>query len=233
MKIDYTLVKFENIFLKARQATKLRGYFARKFPHEKIISNHDGDKFIYNYPKVQYKVIDGQPVICGICEGSSLISQIGFNTDEIDIDGEKINVSQTKIIRKPLEFGICDNYVEYRFVTPWMALNQKNIGKYIRASDFEKEDMLKRILIGNILSMSKGLGYNVNGTLHAWIDVEECSVKFKNIDMKAFKGRFKVNFLIPEYLGLGKAVSRGLGTVVRERKSELGESLAKTARLII
>ncbi|HHW00812.1 MAG TPA: CRISPR-associated endonuclease Cas6 [Clostridiaceae bacterium] len=225
MKIDYTLVRFENIFLQARQATKLRGYFANKFPDEEIISNHSGDKFVYNYPKVQYKVIDGQPIICGICEGSSLISQIGFNTNEIDIDGEKINVSQTKIIRKPVEFGVCDNYVEYRFITPWMALNQKNIGRYIKATDFEKEDILKRILIGNILSMSKGFGYKVDCMLHAWLDVEECHVKFKNIDMKAFKGRFKVNFLIPEYLGLGKAVSRGLGTVVRAERSNLKSSL--------
>ena len=228
MKIDYTLVRFENIFLKARQATKLRGYFANKFSHEKIISNHNGDKFVYNYPKVQYKIINGQPIICGICEGSSLISQIGFNTDEIDIDGEKINVSQTKIINKLLEFGICDNYVEYRFITPWMALNQKNIGIYIKATDYEKEAMLKRILVGNILSMSKGLGYNVDSTLHTWLDVEECRVKFKNVDMKAFKGRFKVNFLIPEYLGLGKAVSRGLGTVVRAGKGAFNKSLVKS-----
>jgi len=228
MKIDYTLVKFENIFLKTRQATKLRGYFANKFPDEKIISNHNGDKFVYNYPKVQYKIIDGQPIICGINEGSLLISQIGFNTDEIDIDGERINICQMSIIRKPLDFGVCENYVEYRFITPWMALNQKNIGIYTKADDFEKEDILKRILIGNILSMSKGLGYNVDSTLHTWLDVEECCVKFKNIDMKAFKGRFKVNFLIPEYLGLGKAVSRGLGTVVRAGKSDLYRGLAKS-----
>lgn len=215
MKIDYTIVRFENIFLKTRQATKLRGYFADRFCDEEIISNHCGDKFIYNYPKIQYKVVDGQPIVCGICEGSSLMARIGFNTDEINIDGEKIDAFQIRIIKETSEFGICDDYVEYRFITPWMALNQKNIEIYAKATDVEREELLKRILIGNILSMSKGLGYNVDGTLHTWLDLEECCVKFKNIEMKAFRGRFRVNFLIPNYLGLGKAVSRGFGTVVK------------------
>jgi hypothetical protein len=33
--------------------------------------------------------------------------------------------------------------------------------------------------------------------------------------MKGFKGTFAVNFELPDYIGLGKSVSRGFGTIKR------------------
>jgi hypothetical protein len=35
--------------------------------------------------------------------------------------------------------------------------------------------------------------------------------------MLGFLGTFSVNFEIPDYWGIGKSVSRGFGTVVRQR----------------
>ena len=37
----------------------------------------------------------------------------------------------------------------------------------------------------------------------------------KGISHIAFSGRFKVNFYIPSYLGIGKSVSKGFGTIKR------------------
>jgi hypothetical protein len=37
----------------------------------------------------------------------------------------------------------------------------------------------------------------------------------KGVEIATFKGEFMVNFLIPDYFGLGKSVSRGFGTVKR------------------
>lgn len=35
--------------------------------------------------------------------------------------------------------------------------------------------------------------------------------------MMGFKGTFAVNFELPDYIGLGKSVSREFGTVVRQK----------------
>lgn len=47
--------------------------------------------------------------------------------------------------------------------------------------------------------------------------------------MMGFKGTFAVNFVrlrrMPDYIGLGKSVSRGFGTVLRFRKERVEERL--------
>ncbi len=38
--------------------------------------------------------------------------------------------------------------------------------------------------------------------------------------MTGFMGTFSVNFEIPDYWGIGKSVSRGFGTVVRQKTDD-------------
>ncbi len=213
MELSYVLTKFENINLKTRQAVKLRGFFASHNKDNELLHNHHGERLIYQYPKVQYKVIKGVPIICGLGEGAELIIQLGRDADSIRIDEQQMSIYQKEILIKKESFGVTDKYIAYRLITPWIALNQKNSKKYYKASDMEKEELLKKILVGNILSMAKGLNYDVKERIYCWLDLKECTVQFKNIKMKAFKGKFKVNFKIPDYLGLGKSVSRGFGTI--------------------
>ena len=77
----------------------------------------------------------------------------------------------------------------------------------------DKEEILKKILVGNIISMSKGLDYTVKEKIHCWINLKEKEVIIKGIKHIGFVGEFKVNFDIPDYLGLGKSVSKGFGTI--------------------
>ena len=115
------------------------------------------------------------------------------------------------------EYGISDDYIKYEFLSPWVALNQKNIDIYRNCSDMEKEEMLKKILIGNIISMSKGLNYTVSDEVKCWVNLKKVDVNIKNIKHTGFMGEFKVNFSIPDYLGLGKNVSKGFGTIKKCR----------------
>lgn len=215
MKIDYAILKLDNISLKTRQGVKLRGFFANYCKNEELMHNHKGDKLIFRYPKVQYKVIENSPIICGIQEAANILPKVGFELNKINIDGEDIEVIQKHIIKKSIEFRAVDDYIKYKFVTPWIALNQKNISQYNHANEIEREELLKRVLAGNILSMAKGLDYTVNKKISVWLDVKSMRTNFKNIEMLAFVGLFKVNFEIPDYFGLGKSVSRGFGTVLR------------------
>ena len=54
--------------------------------------------------------------------------------------------------------------------------------------------------------MSKGLDYTVKEKIHCWINLKEKEVIIKGIKHIGFVGEFKVNFDIPDYLGLGKSV---------------------------
>ncbi|MFW9970445.1 MAG: CRISPR-associated endonuclease Cas6 [Candidatus Odinarchaeota archaeon] len=105
--------------------------------------------------------------------------------------------------------------ISYKFKSPWLALNKENYIKYKNSSITERRELLKKILIGNILSMAKHLEYNIPDTVYADIELSAAKVLYKEIPMIGFKGVFEVNFLIPDYLGIGKAVSHGFGIVKR------------------
>jgi hypothetical protein len=94
-------------------------------------------------------------------------------------------------------------------------LNEKNYEKYQKFGMWPKrKELLENVLIGNLLSMSKSLGYTVAEPIRAEIkNFKEVRTKLKDVPMIGFLGTFFVNFEIPDYLGIGKSVSRGFGTV--------------------
>jgi hypothetical protein len=65
--------------------------------------------------------------------------------------------------------------------------------------------------------MSKYLGYwlEENQEIKAELKLSERTVNLKGKSMLGFVGLFKVNFAIPDYLSIGKPVSRGFETVKR------------------
>ena len=102
----------------------------------------------------------------------------------------------------------------YKFITPWLGLNQKNYQKYTNSTSWkDKKEILNKILVGNLLSMSKGLGIIVNKRLYVKTHFDEKIVTYKGVKMNAFTGEFKVHYDIPDYFGLGKGVSQGFGCI--------------------
>ncbi len=130
---------------------------------------------------------------------------------------KSINTFEKKISINNDDYGITNDYIKYEFLSPWIALNQKNIDEYRKSNDMEREEILKKVLIGNVISMSKGLNYTVNDKVKCWLNLEKREVNIKNIKHVAFIGEFKVNFNIPDYFGIGKNVSKGFGTIKRVR----------------
>lgn len=213
MDINICRVELLDIKLKARDSEKIRGYLSTKYDELDLLHNHKDDKFIYRYPKIQYKVINEKPIIIGINEGVNVITDIALKDDGIIIKDKYINTFEKKISINNEEYGETKDYIKYKFLSPWIALNQKNIDNYRNSNDMDKEEILKKILIGNIISMSKGLNYTVNNQIKCWINLEKRQVKMKGINHIGFIGEFKVNFKIPDYFGIGKNVSKGFGTI--------------------
>lgn len=218
MDIRILTIKLESNRISRRDIPKVRGYIAGKFPEHIELHNHlDGNKFNYAYPLIQYKVIEGIPNIIAINEASKILIEVFNNIEEIDIKNTVMSILEKGYFVKKEVIEAVEEMISYRFITPWMALNQNNYEEYMHADEKRKSGILKKILIGNILSMSKSLKYSVDRALQVFLRIEPIPVNFKNQQMIAFKGDFLVNFLIPDYLGLGKSVSRGFGTVVRIR----------------
>ena len=195
-------------------SSKVRGFIGNIYKDYYILHNHQSDnKFLYSYPFVQYKIINGEIVIVGIDEGADLIKKIAPELNVLSLDKD-YKIKEKLIHEKEFDIKPTSDEKHYKFITPWLGLNQTNYQKYINTKDWkEKKEILNRILVGNILSMSKGLGIIVNKKLYAKTHFEEKIVEYKGVKMNAFKGEFKIHYDIPDYFGLGKGVSQGFGCV--------------------
>jgi hypothetical protein len=99
-----------------------------------------------------------------------------------------------------------------------MALNQENFKRYraLERTD-EKQNLLNTLLRNNILSFFKGVGVWLEAPVTATGIFTEHATQFKDQPMLAFSGEFSTNVVLPEFIGIGKAVSRGFGTVVNKK----------------
>jgi hypothetical protein len=204
-------------------ASQLRGFFATKFSEYELLHQHiNADKLIYRYPKIQYKIIDRTPLVIGINEGAQVLNEIYDKYDTIKLGDSTYKIVEMDVVMRKEDFGITDHILSYRFITPWLALNQKNYERYVKSDRSGRKDLLCRTLIGNILSMAKGLNHVVVSQIK--LDIgrirhKECTVK--GVGMIGIECDFMVNFAIPDYLGLGKSVSKGFGAVegMREKRA--------------
>lgn len=221
IKLQHTVISFPEIKLKTRDAHKLRGYFGNIFKeHSPLLHNHfeDGTDR-YAYPLVQYKVIQNVPILVGMAEGARLLTELFLKIKEINIDGINYQVNSKNITSQIHEFGNLEELTEYHFETLWMALNQKNFKQYSELQDTtSKTKFLNRQLQNNILSFYKGIGFHTTDRIMVTGSFSEKSTKFKDNKMLAFSGEFVTNAFLPDFVGIGKAVSRGFGTVIKTNK---------------
>jgi hypothetical protein len=210
-------VSFPEIRLSPRDAHKVRGYFGEVFKeHSPLLHNHFQDGgFRYSYPLVQYKVIDHVPILVGLQDGSKLLTELFFQMKSLKINEHEFKVFERDIAFKNPQIGVTPSLHTYRFQTLWMALNQENFPEYMDKDEEGRRALLNRILTANILSFFKGIGLYLNPDERIMLtaQTQEKSTKFKDQKMMAFHGQFTTNVLLPDFIGLGKSVSRGFGTI--------------------
>mgnify|MGYP006292632673 CR=1 FL=1 len=197
-----------------KQTHLFRGYISNIFRDREIIHNHDlkNGECKYHYPLIQYKIIKGNPIIIGIgSEALSILQSILCQVRQIKLQKRLFKITKSTMQVSWQAIGISQEYRTYELISPWLALNSKNYKKYNNASVSEKKNILIRCLVGNILSMSKYLGYTVNEKIIPEISLVSRVVNLKGHKMTGFYGKYKVNFYLPDYIGIGKSCSRGYG----------------------
>jgi hypothetical protein len=208
-----------NTSMEASTIHKFRGYVGNLFRDKDIIHNHNlkTGTPIYRYPLIQFKLIERRPAIIAISEmATTMFAEVFMKLQEVKLDNLVIPIFDKSLEIEEVDFGFSDQMLSYQFISPWIALNQNNYRKYLSLKEkTDKDNLLQRSLTGNILSLAKGLD-NWLGTdqrIETELKVEPHRVKLKGENLLGFSGLFQTNFQIPNYLGLGKSISRGYGTV--------------------
>lgn len=217
-KINHSIlkIKFDRPLNQKVKVKDLRGALANLYPQERLLHQHrENGKLNYCYPLIQYKIINNEYLIIGIQEGAELLTNLDLASRTLSLEKQKYTILTEEIEFYHILIKVIDPLQRYHFITPWVALNEKNYEKYQRLGSWaKKRELLEKILVGNIISMSKGLGYTVPAPIEAnIIKIREVQTSLKGTPMLGFLGTFSVNFQIPDYWGIGKSVSRGFGTV--------------------
>lgn len=213
LQLKRLIAKYPEIQVETRDGAKLRGFFSSQKKENTLLHQHDADKFCYQYPLVQYKVLHRIPHIIALNEGITAIYPILMENTPLHLGNKEYASESLTINTNSVRIGDCKEIHSYRFLTPWLCLNQKNYSRYRESSSEEQKILLEKILIGNILSLTKSLGLTVRNQLSAELNMKEITVNFKNEPMRGFVGQFRINYMLPDFIGLGKSVSRGFGTI--------------------
>jgi len=213
-QIRVTEVQFPDVKLTKNKSSKLRGYIANTFGNiSNYFHNHDGDKLIYKYPIIQYKILNSTPTLIGIDEGSQLLNTISLNIHTLNLD-TNIDVNSKTIKTNIYDVGVSDDLYKYK-ISDWVALNDKNYKIYSSlTSDSDRKSMLKRILIGNVLSFFKSISYTELSNILVNIEnIKPKSIKIKDSYTIAFNAFFTTNMQLPNHIGLGRNTSKGFGVI--------------------
>ena len=195
---------------------QVKGVLMRKFQRKEIVPMLDGsyrDKFLY--PRIQVKILDEQIHFVAISEGVSPIKDVLSNLDELDFGNITFKISDTEIEEKEDYFKPISKLISYRFVTPWIALNQATGNRYRSLKNEEKASYLNNLLGQNIVFMSREMGLELESNI--FMKVKLPSFSPKTVDENnwgAFDGEFETNFVLPNYLGIGNGITRGYGTIL-------------------
>ena len=199
-----------------------RGALLHALPEEDnlLLHNHVDDRYRYSYPLIQYKSIGGKAALVSIDEGIDAVMQLMTHGGvAVRIGNRSAEILQPADIQpKPVTLSVAPQFHKY-ILEKWIPLNEENYQRYVRMERMiDRIAFLENILTANILSFLKGVGVYIEDNLQCHILnlSQKVVMPKKGVRMLAFDADFRVNMLLPEYIGLGKHVSVGYGVVVKQ-----------------
>ncbi len=182
-----------------------------------LFHNHlEGGRLRYAYPLIQYKRRNDKPLLVCLEDGVDALPhlfQTGIRT--VHLNGRPYTLDVEDVWAEQFTLNCWTDSFPYR-IRQWMPFNERNYAVYQEfASIPERKGFLERLLIGNILSFAKGMGWWLDQRIRVHIadGWTERVRPYKGNPMHVMDVDFMTNVSLPPWIGLGKGVSRGYGIV--------------------
>lgn len=181
-----------------------------------LFHHHVGDNFLYKYPLIQYKRIGKRPALLCIDQGVDELHHFFEQKGEVVMLGDReIELKVGKLLMNQFVMQVWANPFRYH-ITNWIALNEENFERYQKMpSLIERTQFLEATLTANLLAFAKGIEWTVDKPIELKLSKLEDPkfIKVKQTRFATFNAEFLCNVFIPNYIGLGKSVSKGFGVV--------------------
>lgn len=195
-------------------SSDLRRAITAQFQDNPVLHNHNGIGFDYQSPRVRYIVIEHLPRLLSFENGLDIVEQIYKTKPRLRVGCNVYTVTGTELEDRTEDIGIFGRATyRYSSLTPWLALNEKNYSTFMKMGTLqERKAFLSRILVGNLLSLSKNLNLKIRDKIRVTLNnFMEIDLKAGQIPMLGFKVNFETNYKVPSLIGIGKLVSKGFG----------------------
>jgi hypothetical protein len=218
-KIRYLKIRFANRLM-PWELPLFRGAVIEATGRQSSLFHNHGpdDTFLYRYPKIQYKITERKATIICLDDGTddihyllqnrSLDLRIGERQELFEIEDIHIQYPQLQTWQANFQYALKN----------WQGLNQENYQKYqALEGEVERLQFLEKMLLGNLLAIARD--FDLDSEIPIQLQItrmkEEKWLGYKGRKVLCFTLNFKTNLSLPDYVGLGKGVSVGFGSVKR------------------
>lgn len=222
-----------DLHLYPRQISRWRGAVAQSSGYHPLFHNHRNEtaitevppadspatkRYDYRYPLIQYRSQQGKAALFGINKGAEALRQWVMQTGgKLNMGGRNHDLRLIKLEEEQWNLQMLPRMATYRLMD-WTPLNQDNYQKWRTAKNLaERVALLDRILVGNLLSLSNGLNWQLPQRLEAslWHIRSTKKVRVHRDERMAFNVLFKANIDLPDGMALGRNVAFGFGVLKR------------------
>jgi len=172
--------------------------------------------FIHRYPVLQCKQVKRNLMVTGIGQGADCLCHLTGDLTTLGSGENSCRITaRDPAIRSEL-FGVIDASDTYEFQTPWLALNQQHAKKFYDLNGKPQRDaFMQKLLMSHLTTLAKSLDYTITVPITCEAKVRFLRERIERENVIVFLGKFRTNLRIPDYLGIGRSVSQGYGTIKR------------------
>lgn len=173
----------------------------------------------YSYPLVQYKCLNGQAALLCVGDGCEAAWDFFYGAHfDLTLGHREIHLCVEDILRRDTQISLTEENTCRYHASWYLPFNSDNLNRYNTAIGLSDQiSILESILKGNILSMLKGCGVQLDGRIILSITFLSTPypVTFKGLRLLSFECEFSTNISLPPHIGIGRHVSIGFGTLYR------------------
>ena len=133
----------------------------------------------------------------------------------LQLGEESVAVGDAALTLRCEPFGISEQLLHYRLVTPVLLLKSENYRRYQGLDERGQRAERDRLLVSNLLTAMRGLDIHFPVQLYAAFTrsrLRPCH--YKGQELIGIDGEMACNAVLPEGLAIGHAVSHGFGWLV-------------------
>ncbi len=217
ISIPAVCVRFQTDQEVAVTPYQIKGAIIRKFADHPLIPYINGSlRGQVRYPRIQVKVLRRQLCVFGLEDGYPAALSFRDQLQSLEVEGQSLRVEGQQTLESSLHFEVPEaTFCRYKFITPWVALNRRILAQYTSLMPRERIQYLNRLLVQNLLFLGREFDLRIPHTVSVRVKLQSISPRVvEEQGSGSFKGYFTTNVQLPDYLGLGNSITKGLGTIV-------------------